>query len=179
MDPGTLGIYGFRDRRPGTYQTSVHPYLGNAPLPLRLGPALATGRASRFIGMPPGSPPPKVNGVYVSDFLTPDDATDFVSPASMVPVVRAAAGGEYMFNVTFRAEDRDRVEREIFDMTRKRFAVVRKIWSQEPWDFFAVHEIGPDRIHHAFWKYLRPLPSQVCRQLPLQQHRGSVLCDDR
>jgi predicted AlkP superfamily phosphohydrolase/phosphomutase len=97
-----------------------------------------------------------VNGTYVSDFLTPDDASDFVSPPSMLPLVRAAAGGEYVFDVTFRAEDRDRVEREIFAMTRKRFAVVQALWGQERWDFFAVHEIGPDRIHHAFWKYFDP-----------------------
>ncbi|MFZ0892777.1 MAG: alkaline phosphatase family protein [Thermoplasmata archaeon] len=153
MDPGTLGIYGFRHRRPGTYHTMYTPTSGMLPYPCVWDLLSRQGRRVAIIGMPPGYPPPKVNGVYVSDFLTPDDATDFVSPASMVPVVRAAAGGEYMFDVTFRAEDRDRVEREIFDMTRKRFAVVRKIWSQEPWDFFAVHEIGPDRIHHAFWKY--------------------------
>ncbi len=153
VDPGTLGIYGFRHRRPGTYHTMYTPTSGMLPFPCIWELLSRQGRRVAIVGMPPGYPPPQVNGTYVSDFLTPDDATDFVSPASMIPVVRAAAGGEYIFDVTFRAEDRDRVEREIFEMTRKRFAVVRKLWDMEPWDFFALHEIGPDRIHHAFWKY--------------------------
>ncbi|MCI4348433.1 MAG: alkaline phosphatase family protein, partial [Thermoplasmata archaeon] len=95
------------------------------------------------------------NGIYVSDFLTPDGAKDFVTPASLAPEIEAAAGG-YDFDITFRAEDRPRVERELFAMTRKRFAVARHLWQKEPWDLFVLHEIGPDRLHHAFWKFFDP-----------------------
>ena len=55
--------------------------------------------------------------------------------------------------MTFRAEDRDRIGTQLVEMTRKHFAVARHLWAKEPWDFFALHEIGPDRIHHTFWKY--------------------------
>ncbi|MCI4353701.1 MAG: alkaline phosphatase family protein [Thermoplasmata archaeon] len=155
MDPGTLGLYGFRHRRPGSYLEMYTP----TPQMLRSPPLWETlsrlGRRVAVIGMPPGYPPPTVNGIYVSDFLTPDGAKDFVTPASLVPEIEAIPGG-YDFDITFRAEDRPRVERELFAMTRKRFALARTLWQKEPWDLFALHEIGPDRLHHAFWKFFDP-----------------------
>ncbi len=41
-------------------------------------------------------------------------------------------------------------------MTRRRWRVARHLWEKEEWDLFAVHDIGPDRFHHAFWKYFDP-----------------------
>jgi predicted AlkP superfamily phosphohydrolase/phosphomutase len=156
VDPGSLGIYGFRHRRPGTYHEMYTPTSAMIPRPCVWDILSRAGHRVAVIGMPPGYPPPTVNGVYISDFLTPDDAQDFVNPVSLKDEIRAAAGGEYVFDVTFRAEDRDRVEREVFDMTRKHFAVARHLWAKEHWDLLALHEIGPDRIHHAFWKYFDP-----------------------
>ena len=78
-----------------------------------------------------------------------------VYPAALQPEVDRAAG-KYIFDVRFRADDRERVGRELIEMTRGHFAVARKLWSLERWDLFALHEIGPDRIHHAFWKYIDP-----------------------
>lgn len=113
------------------------------------------GKRVCVVGMPPGFPPPHVNGVYVSDFLTPDGSREYVYPAALQPEVDRAAG-KYIFDVRFRADDRERVGRELIEMTRGHFAVARKLWSLERWDLFALHEIGPDRIHHAFWKYIDP-----------------------
>jgi len=156
VDPGSLGIYGFRHRRAHSYWDTYTP----TPQMIRFPPMWEllsrAGRRVCVVGMPPGYPPPRVNGVYVSDFLTPSKARDFVWPTAMVPEVEKAAGGRYTFDVTFRAEDRDRIATELFEMTRNRWAVARHLWAKEKWDFFALHEIGPDRLHHAFWKYFDP-----------------------
>jgi predicted AlkP superfamily phosphohydrolase/phosphomutase len=156
VDPGTLGIYGFRHRKLGSYDEMYTPSSEMLPYPLLWDLLSRRGHRVAVVGMPPGYPPPHVNGVYISDFLTPDNATDFVYPESYRAEIQRTAKGEYMFDVTFRAEDRDRVEREVFEMTRRRFAVARELWRKERWDLFAVHEIGPDRIHHAFWKFFDP-----------------------
>jgi predicted AlkP superfamily phosphohydrolase/phosphomutase len=156
VDPGTLGIYGFRHRRPGTYFDQYVPSSRTLLAPMVWDRLSRVGRRVGVIGMPPGYPPPTVNGVYISDFLTPDGAQDFVSPLSMRDEVRAAAGGRYTFDVTFRADDRDRIGRELLEMTRQHLAVARHLWKKERWDFFALHEIGPDRVHHTFWKYFDP-----------------------
>ena len=155
MDPGTLGIYGFRHRKPGSYWDQYIPSSRSLLQPMAWDRLSRAGRRVCVIGMPPGYPPPVVNGVYISDFLTPDDAQDFVSPVGLREEIRNVAGG-YAFDVTFRAEDRDRIGRELAEMTHQHFAVARHLWKKEPWDLFALHEIGPDRIHHTFWKFFDP-----------------------
>ncbi len=152
MDPGSLGIYGFRHRRPGTYWDTYSPTPQMLPHPPAWELLSRAGKRVCVIGMPPGYPPPTLNGVYISDFLTPDGAKDFATPASLIPEILGVAGG-YEFDVTFRAEDRERIGNELIDMTQKRWAVARHLWKKEPWDLFALHEIGPDRIHHTFWKF--------------------------
>jgi predicted AlkP superfamily phosphohydrolase/phosphomutase len=155
VDPGTLGVYGFRHRRPGTYWDQYIPTSRTILKPLVWDRLSRLGKRVCVIGMPPGYPPPQVNGVYISDFLTPDNAQDYVSPAFLRPEIERVAGG-YTFDVTFRADDRDRIGRELFEMTQKHFAVARHLWAKEKWDFFALHEIGPDRLHHTFWKFFDP-----------------------
>jgi len=152
VDPGTLGVYGFRHRRPGSYFEQYVPSSKTILQPMVWDLLSRAGRRVCIIGMPPGYPPPRVNGVYVSDFLTPDKSKDYVSPASMRPDLESVTNG-YEFDVLFRADDRERVGRELFELTRKHFAAARYLWAKEPWDLFAMHEIGPDRIHHAFWKF--------------------------
>jgi predicted AlkP superfamily phosphohydrolase/phosphomutase len=155
VDPGTLGVYGFRHRRPGTYWDQYIPTSRTILKPLVWDRLSRLGKRVCVIGMPPGYPPPQVNGVYISDFLTPDNAQDYISPAFLRPEIDRVAGG-YTFDVTFRADDRDRIGRELFEMTQKHFAVARHLWAKEKWDFFALHEIGPDRLHHTFWKFFDP-----------------------
>ncbi|MGI0071507.1 MAG: alkaline phosphatase family protein [Thermoplasmata archaeon] len=152
MDPGTLGLYGFRHRRPGTYHDTYLPTSRTPQEPLLWDRLSRVGKRVCIIGMPPGYPPPRVNGVYVSDFLTPKGAGVFVFPAARQDEVQRASGG-YEFDVSFRADDRGRIGDELARMTRKRFALARHLWAAERWDFFALHEIGPDRLHHTFWKY--------------------------
>jgi predicted AlkP superfamily phosphohydrolase/phosphomutase len=64
--------------------------------------------------------------------------------------------GSYLFDVKFRVEDRDALREELFQMTEKRFDVVRYLATKKPWDFFMVVEIGVDRLGHAFWKFFDP-----------------------
>ncbi len=155
VDPGTLGLYGFRHRRPGSYWDNYIPTSRTMRRPLLWDRLSRIGKRSCVIGMPPGYPPPAINGVYVSDFLTPDNAQDFVSPIGMREEVERASGG-YVFDVTFRAEDRERIAVELTEMTKKRFALARHLFAKEKWDLFALHEIGPDRLHHTFWKFFDP-----------------------
>lgn len=155
MDAGSLGLYGFRNRRPGTYFDNVAPSPAGLPYPAIWDIASRTGRRVCVLGVPPGYPPPTVNGVYVSCLLTPPGARDLVTPSTLLEEVERVTGG-YQFDVLFRSDDRARVAAEIFEMTRKRWALARHLWRKEAWDLFIVHEIGPDRLHHAFWKYFDP-----------------------
>ncbi len=82
VDPGTLGLYGFRHRRPGSYDRMYVPTSATPRRPMVWQILSRLGFRVAVLGMPPGYPPPTLNGVALSDFLTPDGATDFVNPAS-------------------------------------------------------------------------------------------------
>ena len=151
-DPGMLGLYGFRHRRSGSYDRMYIPSSSTAQRPMVWDALSRAGGRVAVMGLPPGYPPPSVNGVYISDFLTPDGAQDWANPTSLVPELTRVAGGGF-FDVPFRVEDRGAVAQDLFEMTRRRWRVARHLWKKESWDLFAVHEIGPDRVHHAFWKY--------------------------
>ena len=152
VDPGSLGLYGFRHRRPGSYDRMYIPDSSTPLRPMVWQTLSRIGRRVAIMGMPPGFPPPALNGIAIGDFLTPDGSNDWVTPPGLRPELEKVSGGPF-FDVTFRVDDRAKVGREIFEMTRRRWRVARHLWRKEPWDLFVVHDIGPDRIHHAFWKY--------------------------
>jgi len=154
-DPGTLGLYGFRHRRPGSYTEMCTPTSATPRRSMVWHQLSREGKKVAVLGMPPGYPPPAVNGVSISDFLTPEAATDWANPPRYRDELQRVAGGTF-FDVPFRVSDRREVARELFEMTRRRWKVARHLWPKQRWDLFAIHEIGPDRLHHTFWKYFDP-----------------------
>ena len=56
-------------------------------------------------------------------------------------------------------------------MTEQRFAVCRQLLDTRPWDFFMMVEIGLDRMHHAFWRFLDP---EHPRHEPNHRYRDAI-----
>jgi predicted AlkP superfamily phosphohydrolase/phosphomutase len=156
-DPGELGIYGFRNRRDHSYDGLGVADSGSVHVE-RVWDALGdAGRHVVVIGVPQTSPPVPVHGELVSCFLTPDPRRD---PYTHPPELRAEIErlvGPYSVDVrNFRSDDRDRILAEIYAMTEQRFRVARHLLDTRPWEFFMIVEIGLDRLHHAFWRFLDP-----------------------
>ena len=149
---GELGLYGFRHRKTGSYdemwiahsktikEKAVWDYIGEK------------GKKSIIVGVPPTYPPKPINGWLISCFITPDVTSDYTYPKELKKEIEKLVG-EYIFDVVFRKDERDSVIDEIWDMTEKRFEVIRYLMQEKEWDYFQFVEIGLDRIHHSFWKY--------------------------
>ena len=152
VDPGTLGFYGFRHRTRNSYTETYVPRSDQTPVPTLWQLASETGRRVCVIGMPLGYPPPAVNGIFISDFLTPPGSRDFTYPPELGAELERAHG-PYPFDVVFRSEERKDLFGQIVAMTETRFRIAEELYRREPWDLFAVHEIGTDRLNHAYWKY--------------------------
>lgn len=156
-DPGELGIYGFRNRRDHGYRTLATADSRTVAVERVWDHLGAAGKHVILIGVPQTSPPLPVNGELVSCFLTPDTRRD---PYTHPPELRAEIEGlvgPYSVDVrNFRSDDRDRILAEIYAMTEQRFRVARHLLDTRPWDFFMMVEIGLDRLHHAFWRFLDP-----------------------
>jgi len=155
VDPGTLGMYGFRHRLNHSYTQNYGPAADRLPVPTFWQILSQRGRRVAVVGMPPGYPPPTINGLYISDFLTPEGASDWATPPELVRELTARYG-TYRFDVTFRATEREQLYLDIVDMTQLRFSIAEDLYLRERWDVFAIHEVGTDRLHHAYTKYFDP-----------------------
>ncbi|MBI4516672.1 MAG: alkaline phosphatase family protein [Deltaproteobacteria bacterium] len=157
QDPGSLGVYGFRNR-------TDHSYAGlgiaNAKSIQELtvwDQVAREGKRANIIGVPPSYPPRKINGLCIGCFLTPDPQRDtYTHPAAAKDAITQLVG-DYPVDVKgFRTDKKAWLRDEIFAMTRKHFEVVRHFLRQPDWDYFQFVEIGLDRIQHGFWKFHDP-----------------------
>ncbi|HWQ36578.1 MAG TPA: alkaline phosphatase family protein [Blastocatellia bacterium] len=157
QDPGSLGVYGFRNRSDYSYD-GLNIVTSKSIQELTIQDQLAReGKRSVIIGVPPSYPPRRVNGICVGCFLTPDTNVDsYTHPASVKDQIRALVG-DYPVDVKgFRTENKQWLLDEILTMSQKHFACVRHFLTHTEWDFFHFVEIGLDRLQHGFWKYHDP-----------------------
>ena len=157
QDPGSLGVYGFRNRADHSYGR-LEVVNSKSFKALTIWDYLAMeGKRAVLIGVPPSFPPPKVNGISVGCFLTPDPETDtYTHPPEVANEIRNLVG-EYMVDVKgFRTDDKGWLRDQIFEMSRRQFTVVRHYLERAHWDYFHFVNIALDRVHHGFWKYHDP-----------------------
>jgi len=152
-DPGELGVYGFRNRSGRTYE-GLSIATSRSISEKRLWQYLSDeGRRCAILGVPGTYPTSPLNGLMVSCFLAPSNASAYTWPMELRDEIEREAGG-YIIDVRdFRTEDKGRLLAQIREMTGKRFRVARRLLAQEPWDLFAMVEMGTDRIHHGFWRF--------------------------
>ena len=154
--PGDLGVYGFRNRSDHTYDGNFIAD-GSSIRADRLWDLVGrAGSSSIVIGVPGTYPPRPLRGVLVSCFLTPSVESRYTYPPALRDEV-AETVGEYLFDCTdFRTEDKDGLLGQIYTMTDRRFQLAEHLLETKPWELFALVEMGTDRIHHGFWKYMDP-----------------------
>jgi predicted AlkP superfamily phosphohydrolase/phosphomutase len=154
QDPGALGVYGFRNRADYTYDHLSVVTSASITAPAIWDVLGEAGRRVVVIGVPPGFPPRKVNGISVGCFLTPDpEKYDFTYPPAVKQEIEQIVGSYPVDVRGFRTDDKPWLLREIYEMTRKHFDVVRHFMTTTEWDYFQFVEIGVDRLHHGFWRY--------------------------
>jgi predicted AlkP superfamily phosphohydrolase/phosphomutase len=157
QDPGSLGIYGVRNRSDHSYDKPA--LAGSASIKeFAIWDHLAReGKKSIIIGVPPNYPPREVNGISIGCFLTPDTAkNDFTYPPSLKAQINELVG-EYPVDVKeIHSAQRNSLKQEIFDMCGKHWAVVRWLLTDQEWDYFHFVDLGLDRIQHGFWNYFDP-----------------------
>jgi len=157
QDPGSLGVYGFRNRIDHSY-AGLGFATSKSIQELTVWDQLAReGKRSVILGVPPNFPPRRVNGVSVGCFLTPDPSKDqYTQPAAVADEIRGLVG-EYETDVKgFRTNDKAWLKESIFRMSRKFWTVVRHYVAKGDWDYLQCVDIGLDRVHHGFWKHHDP-----------------------
>ena len=153
-DPGTLGIYGFRNRRDYSYDNMFIATADYVKEPRVWDILSEAGKRVALIGVPQTFPIKPVNGTTVASFLAPSTDSDFTWPSSLREQVLKLAP-DYQVDVrNFRTPDKEWLLQQIWDMTEMRFKVLNHMMENEPWDYFMWVEMGVDRIHHGMWSFM-------------------------
>jgi predicted AlkP superfamily phosphohydrolase/phosphomutase len=157
QDPGSLGIYGFRNRLNHSYEALGIANARSFTEPAIWDQVAREGKRTNVIAVPPNFPPRKVNGISVGCFLTPDARREsYTFPASFQEEITKLVG-HYPVDVKgFRTAKKAWLRDEIFALSRKHFELIRHLLKHSEWDYCQFVEIGLDRVHHGFWKYHDP-----------------------
>jgi predicted AlkP superfamily phosphohydrolase/phosphomutase len=170
QDPGSLGVYGFRNRSDHSYDRLASAQSNSITAPAIWDQLAREGKKSIIVGVPPNYPPRNVNGISIGCFLTPDTVkNDFTYPVALKAKINELVG-EYPVDVkNFLTENKDLLKQEIFEMSRKQWQVVRWLLTEQEWDYFHFVDIGVDRIQHGFWNYFDPKHVQFESDNPYQE----------
>ncbi|MBI5870717.1 MAG: alkaline phosphatase family protein [Actinobacteria bacterium] len=149
VNPGEHGIYGFTDRKPGTYEITFPNYsdLKAEPVWNRLS---REGKRCCVINVPSTYPAQPLNGILVAGFVAPNleravypsEAFDYLNRSGYRIDVDAAKARE---SLDAFLEDLH------FTLEKRREAAIHFLES-ERWDFFMCVFTGTDRLHHFMWK---------------------------
>lgn len=155
QNPGRLGFYGFRNRLDYSYHRMGIANGTSVRVKTVWDYLTENGKSSILLGVPQTYPPRPINGCMVTDFLAPNINCQYTYPNQLKEEIKNLVG-EYLLDVKeFRTEDKEGLLKQIYEMTEKRFKVAKYLIGKNPeWDFFMMVEIGVDRIHHSFWKYM-------------------------
>ena len=155
-DPGELGIYGFRNRLDRSYDRMGIADGRAVKLPRLWDYLGGAGWTVALISVPGTSPPPVVNGVLVSCFLTANPDQAFTYPPTLADQIRTLIP-DFMLDVPdFRSLDKERILHNIYRLCDQRFDLAEYFLHQGQQDCLMLVDMGVDRIHHAFWTPMDP-----------------------
>jgi len=156
-DPGQLGFYGFRNRADHSYDRMTIANAKAVTYPRVWNLLSEAGKRVATVGVPQTYPVQPVNGQMVSCFLTPSAESQFTYPAELKAEIAGWIDGEFLVDVpNFRSEDKDQILRDIYRLAEQHFTICKRLLERERYDYFMTVDMGVDRIHHAFWKFMDP-----------------------
>ncbi len=150
VNPGEHGIFGFTDRKPGSWDLYFPNYSHLRAEPFWDAISREGGRCC-VLNVPSTYPARSLNGVLVSGFVAPSleravypaEAYDYLSRSGYRIDVDAAKGRESL----------DLLLEDLHETLEKRREAMFHFWGQERWDFFMNVFTGTDRLHHFFWRH--------------------------
>jgi predicted AlkP superfamily phosphohydrolase/phosphomutase len=144
-------IFGFIDRKPGTYSIYI-PNGSNMTSKTLWEDLSEKGKNVLVMNVPVTYPPRKVNGYLVSGFLAPkiDGATH---PPELAAKLKAH---DYELDIDpWRArENLDNLYPDLMRVFAARTRMFMKLYGEKKWDFAQLHVMETDRLYHFMWEHM-------------------------
>jgi predicted AlkP superfamily phosphohydrolase/phosphomutase len=150
-NPGKHNIFGFIDRRPGTFDLFV-PTSRDMSGETLMDIMGRNGKRVFAMNIPVTYPPRQVNGIQIGCFLC----------TQIEKVAYPANVSRELQEMGYRIDAEASIARENLDLflqdcnqalTMRAEALFRYL-KQEPWDFFQCHVMETDRMNHFFWSHM-------------------------
>lgn len=152
-NPGKHGVFEFLLRRAGTGALPDMPVSSRSRDGLPFWDLLGQmGKRAIVTNVPCTYPPAIVNGVMISDFLTPRGRRDFTCPESLIEEVEGKFGPyELYITEVYTPGNVDKILNQLFTELEYKTRVNRYLMEEYGWDVFATHYWGTDRFQHELW----------------------------
>ena len=150
-NPGTHGIFGFMDLRPGSYNFHF-PSFKDLKAPALWEKLGTRNKTSVVINQPSTYPARKLEGIMVSGFVA-IEMTRAIYPPSYISKIKAL---DYQIDIdTMRSrQDHEFCFAELDRTLKGREKAVDFLWEEIDWDFFELVITGTDRLQHYMWNVL-------------------------
>lgn len=161
-DPGSLGVYGARNRASRDYHSWKWLRSDTVAAPTLWDQIAREGRSCNLVGVPPTYPPRRVQGLSASCLLGgsgEDAAHVFTHPSQWADVLKRMSSqyasdflaGRPYHGIAGTTHHKARVKDQIFSNARTHFAIVRYLLTRTPWDYFQFVESGLANVQNEFW----------------------------
>ena len=155
-NPGKHGIFGFKKRKPGTYEdTFVNRKLIKSET---LWKGLSNSQKKVIvINVPLTYPPEEVYGCLVSGMDTPSTKSPYTCPPQLKEEINRVTRGRYTIHLHLGGYlTNEKRKREALRQLRRaidaRTRVGEYLLQKYPWDFFMIKYDNPDQVQHYFWQ---------------------------
>jgi predicted AlkP superfamily phosphohydrolase/phosphomutase len=143
--PGKHGIYGFVDRKAGTYEITIP--LSTSVASKTIWEVLgAAGKRVFGMNVPVTYPPRRVNGILIGGFLCP--TVDKVANPPEVARYLRSIGYQVDSDPMLARKSRDLMLPNLHETLDRRMEAMFHFLQAEPWDYFHTHVMATDRLHH-------------------------------
>ena len=144
-NPARHGIFGFVDRDPVTFKTFIPTARQMQAEPL-WGILSRAGKRVIVVNVPGTYPPRAVNGILISDFLSPT-LEKAVYPPTLLPLLKEL-GYRIDTDPWLARASREKFLPDLYDALEKRTRTLLHLLDTQPWDFFMGVIMETDRLHH-------------------------------
>jgi predicted AlkP superfamily phosphohydrolase/phosphomutase len=116
------------------------------------------GKKSIALYVPLTYPVKPINGVMVSDFMTPGINSECAYPAEIKEKIKALGDTEIFFDVAVglaghKGMGIDDLIEKTYKMTEMQLRLLKDLLKNGKWDFFMAVMIGTDRLQHMLWRH--------------------------
>lgn len=155
-NPGKHGVFEFLLRRKGSGALPDMPVSARSRDGLPFWDVLGQmGKQAIVTNVPCTYPPTMVNGVMISDFLTPRGRRDFAYPEKLLEEIEAKFGPYQLYITEVYTKGKvDNILNQLFEELEYKTKVNRYLMNEYGWDVFATHYWGTDRFQHELWHLL-------------------------